>query len=769
MYTSSIERVFLWIVKIGLWLIPLIPLYVSSSMLFPFITGKNFAFRIIVEIIFALWVGLAIASREYRPRPTLLFKAVTVFVAIVFLADILSPNPYRAFFSNYERMEGFMMIGHLYLYFVMLTSVFKTRRDWLVFFHVSLATSLVASYFGLLQRLGYRVSIQGGFRVDATIGNPTYFAAYLLFHIWLLVILIHQFWKRWWQAALYAVILIFELAIIYFTATRGVVLALVLAAPVFVAALIYFWGRVATSAAGWPLGRKIAAWILTLLIVLPLLFWSIRQTEFIKSSQALKRLTNYSLREGTIQDRMLVWKMSLKGVFERPILGWGQENYYLIFQKHYDPGLYGAEPWFDRSHNVFLDWAVHAGIPGLGAYLALLGAAIWQLIRAMRKSPLEIRRPRASAAADGGRSLTGLERNVFFEGLVMLGLFAGDFFQKLFVFDNLNSYLLFFAFLAYSQYLSASALAKGESAQARRSDSRLRSYGAAGAAVMLIVVGAWGWWAHARPIRESKALIATLQLVRTNASADAVTEAFQKTLSYRTFGDTEVREQLGNLGRTVAVSEQGTPEEKKKFIDYALSELRKETDHPAPDVKHLLFRSTILTGVLTLDPAYVGEAESVTSEAVGLSPTKQPVYFERAQFLLSQSRIDEALGALERAWRLEKRFKAAAANLWVFAALKKRADVIQELKEFHTLDDFDEGAIFSIARAYQQAEDFAGALDAYAALVRKQPSSPQYHATYAALLKQAGRFAEARAEAEQAARLDPKFKAEAQQFLEEIR
>ncbi len=743
---SQFEKVMLWAVKIGLWVLPFLPLYISGSMLFPFITGKNFTFRIITEIIFALWVGLVISRPEYRPKLTPLFKIATAFVGIVFLADLLSPNPYRAFFSNYERMEGFMMLGHLYLYFVMLTSVFRTRRDWLVFFHVSLAASLIASYYGLLQRLGYRVSLQGGFRVDSTIGNPTYFAAYLLFHVWMLGILIRRFWHRWWQSALYGAFLIFELVMIYFTATRGVMLALALAIPPFLAAAVFFWNRIAAPVpTGWSAGRKIAAGLLAASIAFPLLFWSIRQTEFVQSSQALKRLTNYSIREGTIQDRFLIWKMSLRGVADRPILGWGQENYYLVFQKYYDPGLYGAEPWFDRSHNVFLDWAVHAGVPGLLGYLGVLGVAIWQLVRAMRR-----------------------EKNVFFEGMALLGLFATDFFQKLFVFDNLNSYLLFFAFLGYSQYVSSAASEKSEPRIAA-GNGRLIPYGVAGAAAMLAVVGIWGWWAHVKPIQESKALIQALQLVRSQGSGEAVTAAFNQALSYNSFGNTEVREQLGNLGRSVASQAEGAPEERKKFVEFALGELRKESGHSAPDVKHLLFRSTILAGVLTLDPAYVAEADAVTSEAIRLSPTKQPAYFERAQFLLSQNRIAEAVEILAHAWRLEKRFRGAAANLWLLAALTGRADIVQELKQAHTLYDFDEGEIFGIARAYQQAEDFAGARDVYAVLVDKESSSPQYHATYAALLKQEGRFAEARAEAEEAARLDPKFKAEARQFLEGIR
>ena len=102
---SQFEKISLWIVKIGLWVVPFLPLYVASSMLFPFITGKNFAFRIIIEIIFAFWAGLAVARSEYRPRLTPLFKIITAFTAIVFLADLLSPHPYRSFFSNYERME----------------------------------------------------------------------------------------------------------------------------------------------------------------------------------------------------------------------------------------------------------------------------------------------------------------------------------------------------------------------------------------------------------------------------------------------------------------------------------------------------------------------------------------------------------------------------------------------------------------------------------------------------------------------------------------
>ena len=128
MRQENFEKISLWLIKIGLWVIPFLPVYISSTMLFPFITGKNFAFRIIVQIIFALWAALALVNPEYRPKLTLLLKTSTVFILVLFLADLFGANPYRSLFSNYERMEGFMMLFHLYLYFTMLISVFKKKR-----------------------------------------------------------------------------------------------------------------------------------------------------------------------------------------------------------------------------------------------------------------------------------------------------------------------------------------------------------------------------------------------------------------------------------------------------------------------------------------------------------------------------------------------------------------------------------------------------------------------------------------------------------------
>jgi len=766
MLSTSFERFILFIIKIGLWTIPFLPLYVSSSMLFPFITGKNFAFRIIIEIIFALWAGLAAFRAEYRPRLTPLFKIVTIFIVIVFFADLFGPNPYRSFFSNYERMEGFMMIFHLYLYFVMLVSVFRAR-DWIIFFHATLLASLAVSYVGLLQKFGYRVSLQGGFRVDSTIGNPTYLAAYLLFHVWLLFILMYRFWKKWWLVGLYGAALLFELAILYFTASRGPVLALVIILIPFLASIVWFWPRIVEERmrtasgiapkadaatgfgpySGWSVGRKVAGVILVLTVAVPLFFWQIRGTEFVQSNQALKRLVNYSLTETTVKSRFNIWGMSARAALERPILGWGQENYYLVFQKYFDPALFAQEPWFDRSHNIIFDWLIHAGFPGIASYLGMILVACWVIVRGIRKGSFPV-----------------------WYGIVLASLFLTYLLQNLFVFDNLNTYLLFFAFLAFTEFFAhASASPPATNARSVETRSDLGRGIAVGAAMLLVVAGVL-YPLHIKPILESKALIRALNMPQQEgATLSQVESAFREALAYRSFGDTEVREQLSNMARGVINSSSIPAEARNDFLAFTVDELKKETAQPAKDIKHLLFLGTILTAWAASDPGRAAEAEAALREAVRLSPTKQIIYFPLAQLYLSTGRADAALETLRAAWNLDRSYHEAGANLLMIALLTKNAEVAEEAKNGVSLIHLNADILDRLGKLYRQLNDFNSALPVYQQLVLLRPENANDRAVYAALLGTVGRIDEARFHAEEALRIDPSLKSQVEQFLEALK
>src|SRR3989344_6956530 len=98
--------------------VPLIPLVWSNELFFPFISARGFFFRIVVEIVFAVWVILALKDNHFRPKGSLVLWTLVIFTGVIFLSYIFGISPYKSLWSNFERMEGFITLAHLFLYFL---------------------------------------------------------------------------------------------------------------------------------------------------------------------------------------------------------------------------------------------------------------------------------------------------------------------------------------------------------------------------------------------------------------------------------------------------------------------------------------------------------------------------------------------------------------------------------------------------------------------------------------------------------------------------
>src|SRR3989339_1829949 len=180
--TYQLKNYYLWAIKALIFVIPFLSLWIATSMYFPYITGRNFVFRILVELAIVLWVGLAVLNKEFRPKMRGMQIAVLVLLAVTLLADIFGVNPKLSFWSRFERMDGFLNLIHLAAYFFILASVFK-KEEWFWFFNIFTGVALTESIYSFWQKLGRLPSIQGGFRVEGTIGNPAYLAALLVLAI----------------------------------------------------------------------------------------------------------------------------------------------------------------------------------------------------------------------------------------------------------------------------------------------------------------------------------------------------------------------------------------------------------------------------------------------------------------------------------------------------------------------------------------------------------------------------------------------------------
>jgi len=211
----------------GIFIVPFIPLYVSKSMFFPFITGKNFAFRILIELLLGGWLMLMWRDLRYRPRFSWILVAYIIFLAITTIADLFGENLFRSFWSNFERMDGLVGYLHFFAYFLIISSVLNTEKLWTRFFQTTLGASVIIAIYSFVQLSGNIVINQGGVRIDATLGNASYLGLYALFHIFIALLLLVQEKKYTYLKFIYGGLAILNLIVLVNTATRGAVMGLI--------------------------------------------------------------------------------------------------------------------------------------------------------------------------------------------------------------------------------------------------------------------------------------------------------------------------------------------------------------------------------------------------------------------------------------------------------------------------------------------------------------------------------------------------------------
>ena len=172
----------------------------------------------------ALWLILMLFDARYKPRKSWVLAMLAIFVGIVALSSIFGENFYRSFWSNYERMEGLVTYLHLLAYFLVLAGMLKTEKVWNWLFNTSLFASVIIAFYGVFQLFGILQTHQGN-RLDATLGNASYLAVYMVFHIFLAMALFYrtQDFRKW----VYFFVIILESFVLYHTATRGAILGII--------------------------------------------------------------------------------------------------------------------------------------------------------------------------------------------------------------------------------------------------------------------------------------------------------------------------------------------------------------------------------------------------------------------------------------------------------------------------------------------------------------------------------------------------------------
>ncbi len=594
---KSCENFLLPVILSSVFLTPFVVLYISSSLFFPYITGKGLLFRFLVEISFCSWIVLAVFNKDYRPRKSFILWSVVVTFGVMTLSTIFSEDVGNSFWSNFERMEGLVTYLHLMAYFIVLVSVFKSEKLWHRFFNAQILTSILVAFYGLLQLAGVYKIMQGGGRLDATLGNAGYLGGFMLMSFFITAYMLSIKWQERSWRYIYISIMILQSFILFETATRGSILALIGGSILALLVFVIFLGK------NYHNIRKISLILLGLIFLGLIIFYGARDTAFVKNQPVLSRFADISLNDGTAKSRFLIWDMSWQAVKEKPILGWGPENFPLVFDKYYDPQMYNQEPWFDRSHNVFFDWFVAGGFLGILAYLSMFVSAVWYLFRE------NIKRLKISSNDSAF--------NCWQQG-TLLAFLGSYFFHNLFIFDNIISYGIFFALLAFI-HVKATEDSKAGLVFSKSFDLKNKNIITITTAVAILFFFTSFYFSVAKPALAASALVGAISSASGGDINNSLLE-FKKVFSYNTLGQRQSEEQLLSVASGV-ISATSVPENiKSEFRNLVLKEVVPELEANPRLVRERLILVDYLLKSGNLDSA-IAEMEEIRL----LSPKKQMI------------------------------------------------------------------------------------------------------------------------------------------------
>ncbi len=718
-----------------LLIIPFIALYVASGhvldivnrgtsgLYFPFISGKNLLFRLLVDVALFGWVTLAFMDATYRIniRKNFLLIAYGVFMVVLFLADVFGADFSKSFWSNFERMEGFAGHIHLFAYFVVLTAMLRSAQDYGKMWKALIASNVVVLIFGFGQLLGapgyffstalpsVAAKFSAAFpihmsenRLDATLGNSAYFAIYCLMFIFILAL-------RWVQRKgekgtwLYPTLMALNLIALFYTGTRGTQIGLLVG------------GFITLAIVGWferGRARKAIAGVLVITALLVVSVFAFKNTSFVQSSPTLARFASISPNDLTGMSRLSIWKISYEAWKEKPILGYGQENFSNIYATKFIPEkMWMLESWYDRSHDVFFDWLVAAGALGLISYLALYVVALWMMWRKKNDMPLH-------------------------EKAILTGALAGYFVHNVFVFDNLISYILFLILLAYIAFRTGF---RGEvhHGAVMDKDKMNMLYAPLIGIVFLVTTYVFVY----RPFMVNRLLVRGLdinRLIQTMSFADAVKvqqASFEEAVRLNTLGTEEAREQFLQMAvrmSQVTIPEDVPIEDKQKtvqalndLLSSARQEILNSYETHKNDVRALsiygMFYNGIGDGV---------SAEKVLGEAHVLAPKKQLVSFDLMRAYLLQNKTQEAYSLAQETYDLAPAYADAAKFYLITAAYAhKWNEARAHIQSLGQVVPFDTDALSALVSTKQTplAVQF---------LNEFKQANPQYAAQVDAYIKQ---------------------------------
>lgn len=404
----------------------IVPIFFTKQFVFLFTPEKTFLFYTLTEILFFLWIYVVLSNKEYLPPWSAALIAGASFLGIYTLSGILSTSPEISFWSTISRMSGLILLYHIAAFIIVLSATVRDEKTWRLIFYTSVISGGIVAFFSYLGTFGLKI-IEFSPQSSSLIGNTSYEAVYLLFNIFIAIFILSKEKNVKRKLFLKLIIILIFFCPLFFNFNG-----------------IYQLIENPMSLLGEARAATLSLWVgLIFLGFLRLARSSKKYLQYtgIVASVGIVILTitgvSLMIVPNTIPHsivsqenpgvRLILWDIAQKGISEKPLLGWGPENYFAPFYKYFDP-VFFTEQWRgigannDKPHNAYLEIAIGGGILGLIFYLIFFYFLFSELIR---------------------KDIQASEKSI------LLALLFAYLVQNAFFFDVLVSYLMLAVVIAY--------------------------------------------------------------------------------------------------------------------------------------------------------------------------------------------------------------------------------------------------------------------------------------------------------------------------------
>lgn len=685
-----------------------------------------------------------------REKSKIVFWLLIALLGIFFLATIFSLDRNFSLWGSPYRSGGFLNFA-FYIIFAILAFLILRKEDWQKIWDFVIGIGILVSTVAIFQQFGIfsDILIPTATKLPSTVGGPIFLGIYLL----LLSFLTLSFGlreKSLKKKIFYFISFLVFIFVILLTISQAAYLG-------FAFGFLYFLFF-------YPKKIVLFKILIGFLIILGLF-----GVYFLKTHPEVSLNQNYiiqNLFQWRIDlSRISSWKVSFGALKDRPVLGYGPENFSIGFDKYYDPSLPGiahqpggyTTSWWDRAHNFVFEISLTAGIPALIIYLALFGILFWQLQRLKKDY-----NPPTTSSRRAGPS----EKALICHGIqaTFLAYFVANFFS----FDRFSSYLISFLLISYSLYLISNADSQAKNLR-RTVLRRLQKYRGAIIFGLFILLIWFIWIFNIKPFQINKE-IRVAHYQAKNGDYQGALARMENLLSSHTFLDNHLRlHYIDIINEYLAKS----PEPIQEILAQKAIQALKEN----VKIRPLYTRNWLLLGNYTNVLIEKGqkdlkeEANYYFEKANELSPKRQEVFLG---WLKTDFLTGNYSGAEEKAQKcidLNEKLR----DCWWLMGLSKAY-----LKDFEKSDSYiktaqekgyniqSEKSWLELTKAYVAVENYQGLVETYSKLISINPRHPQYHASLAYVYKELGEKDLAKKEALKVLELDPATKTEVEEFLKTL-